>query len=112
MDPRTLRKIVRKIMADRLHPMIVTRINGYKYLITYVEDADIVTAEPLGGGRNLIKALKATDPRIVKGSGSYFVSTHYKLDSVAYLHGGEVFKKAVEWCHEVHNEIKKLRKGR
>ncbi len=111
MDPRTLRKIVRKIISDP--NTIVTRINGYRYYMVY--DGNIVFAEPLGkvvdGAYEFIREFKAGDPRTYNKS-ACFVSTHVKFDSDAYLEGGEVYRKAVEWCHEVLNEIKKLSPGK
>ena len=97
MDPRTLRKIIKKITSNPLRPHDITRINGYRYLITYVKDSDVVMADPLS--------------RSYGEGGAFRASTHDKLDSNTYREGGEVYKKALEWCHEIHNEIKKLRKG-
>ncbi len=67
-------------------------------MITYYSDTDMVAAEPEG--------------RSYGEGGSYRASTWHELDSDGYREGGEVYRKAVEWCHEVLNEIKKLSPGK
>lgn len=98
MDPRTLRKIIKSIMSDPLHSNAFTRINGYRYLMTYHASTDMVSADPQG--------------RSYGDGGAYRASTWHDLDGSHYREGGEVYRKAVEWCHEVLNEIKKLRRGK
>ena len=113
MDSRTLRKITRSILSDRHRSSAKTRINGHKYLIIYYEAMDAVSAILLLGDQVFTGHLALTDPRVTKTTGIYYVSTsNHKLDSDAYLNGGEVFQKAVEWCHEIHTELKKLMPGR
>ncbi len=112
MDPRTLRKITRAILSDRKRSGVITRISGHKYLIEYYESGDQVTARLLLGGRDATGSLKLTDPRVTKTTGTYYVSTRiHKLDGEDYINGGEVFKKAVEWCHDIHTELKRMLPG-
>lgn len=89
MDPRTLRKLV---VALEKEGCAATKIQGYSYDLEYNSEIDAVSATPRGPGN------KAT--------------SLVQWDDYVYTHGGNIFRLAVQWCREVHDELRKKWSGR
>jgi len=90
LDPRTKRRIIRALEKGE---ETRTKIMGYPYVISYVPEFDQVAATPLPFGCG-DTATSAIQP------GNY-----------QYTHGGQVYRLAVEWCHELYDEFMKRRAG-
>jgi len=90
LDARTKRRILRALEKGE---EIQTKIMGHPYVISYVPEFEHITATPL-------------PPRCGDTA-----TNAIPWDDYRYTHGGQIYRQAVEWCHELYDEFVKRRAG-